>query len=194
MYYTKNWGSNLREVFQLPLIPKNLENMIRILVSSNDFEKLLSTGRTLISEIRKLIRSRQKGIKIDRKILNKNDVVHMKEYFNKIYAACEKKDILLASYAATELQIWISEIIAQNKGDLISTYNFNLFHEVVESYNELNLPNLTDFISNRDFTGLQKAANNLEERIMQLYSQKELVLPIFNKLEDVNKYLHALRD
>ncbi len=167
--------------------------MIRILVSSNDFDKLLSTGRTLMLEIRKLIRSQQQSIKTNRKILNKNVLVHMKEYFNKIYAACDKRDILLASYAATELQIWISEIIAQNKGDLISTYDFNLFHEVEENYHDLNLSDLTTFISNRDFSGLQEATNNLEKRIMQLYSQKELNLPIFNEIKDLDVYLDSLR-
>ena len=79
----KNWGSNLHEVFQLPVKPKNLDEMINILVSSNDFDKLLATGNNLMSKIRILLTNSQKRVS-EEKPLDKKDLVHMKEYFNKI--------------------------------------------------------------------------------------------------------------
>ena len=192
IYYKKNWGSNLQEVFQLPIIPENLHDIINVLVSSNDFDKLLSTGKKLISDIRSLIKQKQNSIITYNKVLNRNDVVHMKEYFNKIYAACDKKDIFLASYAATELQIWISEIIAQNKGIPANIYEFNQFNEVRQYYNELHLPDLTNFISNRDFEGLHWETKRLENKIMRFYHQHVSTLPIFNELKEVGLYLRSL--
>ena len=98
---------------------------------------------------------------------------------NKIRSGCIKNDILLASYAATELQIWISELMALKEGFLANVYVFNLFKEVQHYYDDLNLPDLTNYISKKDFNGLYKAVDQLEHRLKAIYEQQGLTLKIF---------------
>jgi hypothetical protein len=177
-FFTKNWGSNFQQVVNLSLKPKNLEELVNKLSCSDDYDELLSAGRELVANMRNLVRDQQKLMNVGSVELNKNDYIHMKEYFNKIYSACDKKDILAASYAATELQIWISEVIASFNG--LSAFDFNLFQELREHYDNLQLLDLTSLISKKDYTGLYTAVKELEDRIFNFYTGNGQIIPIFN--------------
>ena len=188
-YYSKNWGSNLQQVFQLPNKPDNLKTQIEKLCTSENIKEILSIGRNLINEIEIMIKNKQDLIKSSEIKLNNDQFVHMKEYINKIYAACNNEDILLASYASTELQIWISEVFANLEGTPVNNYEFNYFYDVEHTYINLKLPDLTGYISNIDFKGLKEATENLEDRLKVLFLTRSNDLPFFNTLEEVKSII-----
>ena len=184
-YYTKNWGSNLQQVFNLSVKPEGFQEKVTKLAYSNDFDEIMTLGRILIKDVRDLIKIRQLEVLSSFSKLNRNDFVHIKEYLNKIYAACDKQNILYASYAATELQIWIAELVAQNSGTPANTYEYNLYNEVNKHYNDLDLPDLKEFVSNRDFIGLHKNTKILESKLLEFYNKQEGKVQIFTSLDDL---------
>ncbi len=193
-YYTKNWGSNIQQVIELPLVPKDFEQLVKILATSNEFNELIITGRLLITNLRDLVYKEQQKMpakKRDPSTLS-DDFVGIKEYLGKIQTACSRQDILTASYAASELQVWVTELVSEIQGKPAA--DFNLLNEIDRFYSDLGLPDLSQFISNNDFEGLRHAAKILEERFYQFLANNGVRILNFRKLEDINSYLISRKD
>ena len=188
----KNWGKNLQEVFKLPILPENYSKHIEILAKSSDFDEMMSIGRKLIADIRKLILEKQKNIRISviaRKNTFWNNYIGIKSYINKIRSACKENDILAASYAATELQIVIAEQIAMIEEKLaFDAYNFNSFKELESYYNQLKIPDLMINISKGDLQQIKQAINVVDSRLEYYYRNKGINFIIFKNWNDLETY------
>ncbi|NVM04943.1 MAG: nucleotidyltransferase domain-containing protein [Candidatus Helarchaeota archaeon] len=189
-FFMKNWGKNLQEVFKLPILPENYSNNVETLSKSSNFDEMMSIMRKLISDIRRLILEKQKKINIsviNRKNTFWNNYIGIKSYINKVRSACQEKDILTASYAATELQIVIAEQIAIfEKKIAIDAYNFNSFKEIKSYYNQLKFPDLMIGISKGDFQQIEQAINIIDSRLEQYYRIQDIDFIAFkdwNELE-----------
>ncbi|MFX0171403.1 MAG: hypothetical protein ACFE9L_05740 [Candidatus Hodarchaeota archaeon] len=113
----------------------------------------------------------------------------MKAYINKIMSACHKRDILAVSYAATELRIWIAEEIATCEGNLVvNVDNFNLFEDIKVFYNQLKFPDLMKGISRVNFREIEKAAKELDFKLLEYCKNQKFKIPKFQYLEEVNNY------
>ncbi|MFX0013068.1 MAG: hypothetical protein ACFFB2_04505 [Promethearchaeota archaeon] len=191
-YLTKNWGSNLHEIFQFPIIPPNFRELVTILCTTNNYDEMIRVGRVLIQNVRKLILKKQQNI-IMSPIYEKKAFtryVSMKAYINKIISACHKGDILTASYAVTELQIWIAEELNHIEGNfLVDVDNFNSFDEIKVFYNRLKLPDLMDGISQSDFQEIEKRVNQLDLQLLEFCKNQNSKIPRFNNKEEIKKYL-----
>jgi hypothetical protein len=190
-YLTKNWGANLQEVFNLPLLPKNYAKLVTTLGISNNFDEMIGSGLDILTEIYNLIIEKQQSITIDyHKTSFCNNYISMRAYINKILSGCSKKDILSVSYAATELQIWIAEEIARIEGNLIvDVDNFHQFEEIKLFYNQLNFPDLMEGISAKDFQKIKKVAEKLDLLLQEYYNDKKCKIPILNNLEELKTYI-----
>ncbi|MHA1910834.1 MAG: nucleotidyltransferase domain-containing protein [Candidatus Kariarchaeaceae archaeon] len=184
-FYTKNWGSSIEQILQLPLLPEGLKELVDVLVSSDDYDELLIAGRKLVRRTRKLVREEQEKIKPSFDTTSEV-FVHIKEYLNKIYSACEREDIYPASYAATELQIWLTELMALRERKHAT--NFNLASEVSSYYAQL-LPDLTSFITKKDFTGLKEATEIFEANLVKFITERIGKIPFIDTLEELNTFL-----
>jgi hypothetical protein len=186
-FYTKNWGSNFPQVNDLPIIPDDLNESVRKICCSDDFDEILTIAYALIMEMRRILRNLQTTSLTKIVPLEVNHFIHMKEYFNKVLSACDRKDIITASYASTELQVWISEMLSELRG--FPACDFNFFQEIYDPYLDLNLPDLTAFITKQDFQGLKEAVKELESLIYRLYNNTGLKIPIFRNIEEIKSYL-----
>ncbi len=172
-FLMKNWGKNLQEVFELPILPENYSNQVQILSKSSNFDEMMSIGRELISNFRKLILEKQN--KINLSISNQKDIfwnnyIGIKSYLNKIRSSCKEKDLISVSYTATELQIVIAEQIAIfEKQIAIDAYNFNSFKELKSYYEQLRLPDLMLSISKGDLKQIEQDINVIDSRLEQYY-------------------------
>ncbi|MFX0122708.1 MAG: hypothetical protein ACFFAE_03665 [Candidatus Hodarchaeota archaeon] len=192
-YLMKNWGSNLHEVFQFPILPHNYSSFVTSLSTTNNFDEMVILGRELINGMRKLVLEKQHNFVKDH-VTERNtckNYISMKAYINKILSACHKKDILAVSYAATELQIWIAEELAQYEGDLVvNVDNFNFFKEIKTFYHQLMLPNLMEGISKRDFQKIEKNTNELDFRLQEFCKNRNPKIIRLDDIEEVKKYLN----
>ncbi|MHA1169415.1 MAG: hypothetical protein ACTSRU_16430 [Candidatus Hodarchaeales archaeon] len=196
---TKNWGSNIAQVSKFPLLPVDFLKAITILCTSPDHDELIGTSQELIENTRELIRAvskRTKG-KPRSEIASTFEETYtgMKEYQNKILSACASKDILLASYAATELQLWIAEEMvftgAKIPADGNESYLINPFCELKDEYARMGFPELSTFITNADFSGLEKAVRKIDEIIKNICQTKGIVLPLAENREEIEKYISS---
>ncbi|MFX0065371.1 MAG: nucleotidyltransferase domain-containing protein, partial [Candidatus Hermodarchaeota archaeon] len=69
-FLTKNWGSNLPQVFSLPLLPKNYQKHVKILSTSSDIDELILTGRELLINLREIVLQKQKSLVYTRPKIN----------------------------------------------------------------------------------------------------------------------------
>jgi hypothetical protein len=191
-FLTKNWGSNLHEVFLFPILPEDYSRLVTVLSTTNNFDEMVEIGQELLQGIRDIILKNQENIVMGTKT-GKNscrNYISMKAYINKILSACHKEDILAASYAATELQIWIAEELALNEGNLlVNVDTFNFFDEIKSFYHQLMLPNLMEGISQRDFLKIEKTVKELDIRLQEFCKSQNTKIPRFISIQEVQKYL-----
>ncbi|MFX0066805.1 MAG: hypothetical protein ACFFC7_32125, partial [Candidatus Hermodarchaeota archaeon] len=114
----------------------------------------------------------------------------LRAYIDKVKSACRKKDILTASYAANELQIWIAEEMAKFEGEIFANLysRFNLYEEIKTIYNQLSLPNLDKYVASGDFEGLELAVNQLEFIIQRYCQDQRTDLLIFKDFKTLERY------
>lgn len=190
--FMKNWGSNLHEVFKLEILPEFYEEDITILAKSNDFEELIAKGRRILRHLRITLNSKREELSFDydENIKNlPNEYMGFKSYFNKILSACSKKDILAASYAATELQIWLAEHLDKTENKTpFNTYIFNTYQEVKRTYEMLELPDLSQSIAEMNFEKLRKDAIKMDNIVTEYLRNKGVKLQIFDDISQIREF------
>ena len=191
VFLLKNWGKNLQELLNLPILPENFSNLVRNLITSSNFDEMISTGRGLLSGIRTLVLERQRQVSIpifDQENTLCKDYTALKSYLNKIRSACRSKNIFAASYAATEIQLWIAQEIAASKGKLVDIYNFNSFEEVRPFYNYLKLPDLMEKILKQDFQQIEQTVDIIDSRIQQYCVEQNSNPLVFKNWNELKNY------
>ncbi|UCG01448.1 MAG: hypothetical protein JSW11_17745 [Candidatus Heimdallarchaeota archaeon] len=192
-FLMKNWGSNLHEAFHFSSLPDNYQNLVTALSTTDNFVEMVDLGRELMMGMREMILKKQQNIVIDETTEDKtcNNYISMKAYVNKILSACNKKDILAVSYAATELQIWIAEELAHYEGNqIVDVDNFNFFEEIKTFYLKLMLPNLMEGISKKDFQKIEKNATKLNFMLQEFCKNRDMEILRFDDIGEVQKYLN----
>jgi len=192
-FLTKNWGVNLHEIFQLSTLPPDYTNLVTHLCTTDNYNEMITLGRELLYDLRRLILEKQKKVVMNKTNGKKsfcNNYISMKAYINKIRSACHKRDILATSYAATELQIWIAEELAQYIGSLIvNVDNFNFFEEIKAFYSQVTLPDLMEGITQMDFQEILKNVAELDLQLQDYCKKQNYKPPSFFSLDEVEAHL-----
>ncbi|MFQ5820632.1 MAG: hypothetical protein ACE5I5_11635 [Candidatus Heimdallarchaeota archaeon] len=188
-FFTKNWGSNLHEAFKLPEIPSNFKKKATILATSNDFDKLVNAGRNLLEDTQKLVINRLNRIKVKSKEplqRIKEDIIGISSYLQKIRKAIITKDILAASYAVSELQIWIASELAQleNKA-FINLDKVNFYYEVSHFYETFGFPDFSEAITTKDFEKLAELADAFQAVFEKFCVKYNLKIPRITNIGEI---------
>lgn len=188
----KNWGSNLHEIFEFDILPDFYKEDILVLATSNDFKEIISTGRRIIREVRKILHSKREEISLDyeehMKYLDE-EYIAFKGYSNKILSACSKRDILAASYAATELQVWMADQLERTETRRTTDiYTFNTYQELKNTYEMLKIPDLSQYITEKDFEKLKEEVEKIDEILIDYFKGKNLELRIFKDVSEVKEF------
>ncbi|MFX0181849.1 MAG: nucleotidyltransferase domain-containing protein [Candidatus Hodarchaeota archaeon] len=188
----KNWGSNLKEVARFPILPQSFVEQAELLVCSSNYDEMISISLRMISNVRNLICNQQNVLKMTNYDFQRSfstDYVGMKEYIGKILSACQKKDLLQASYAATELQIFIAEELERIETQgIIDGCKFNDYVEINKTYQKLDFPDLSRFISQKDLIGLKQNVMALDRKLQEYCNTKRIKLNKFGTLRELHKY------
>jgi len=191
--FLKNWGSNLHEVFKLDILPEFYEEDISILATSNNFDELITRGRRILRQLRVELNSKRETIPLDYEGHFKNlpdEYMGFKSYLNKVLSACAKKDILAASYAATELQVWLAEHLEKTENKrLLNIYNFNTYLEVKSTYEMLKLPDLSQSITQMDFEQLRTDVTKIDKIVINYLEKKDVKLQIFKDISQIREFV-----
>ena len=190
--FLRNWGSNLHETFKLDTLPEFYEKDIFVLATSSDFNELISRGRRVLLQLRDVLNSKSESISLDYDEHLKNlpdEYMGLKSYLNKILSACAKKDILAASYAATELQVWFAEHLEKTENKRpVNIYTFNTYHEVKGTYEMLKLPDLSQSIAKIDFEQLKEDVINIDKIATNYFENIGVKLQIFKDISQIREF------
>ena len=190
--FLKNWGSNLHEAFKLDILPNFYEEDISILTTSSDFNELISRARRVLKQLRNVLNSKRDSISFDYDTHLKDlpdEYMGFKSYLNKILSASKKRDILAASYAATELQVWLAEHLEKTENKKpVNIYTFNTYEEVKNTYEMLKLPDLSKSITEKNFEQLRKHVFTIDKIIIDYLKEKGIDLQIYEDISQIREY------
>jgi predicted nucleotidyltransferase len=189
-FLLNTWGTNMYEVTELSVKPKNLISYMETLVSSDNFDVILSTAIQLIDSLRALMIEINKKYPLDMRVEFLCTEVSAIEYIFKIRKAVKHKDILAASYAVFELQSLASRDMYVNEKKWTKAGQFLLYNDFREKYDHYGFPDFTEAISSRDFNKLNNLSDNFEEVFLRYLSENDMKLKAFNNLEELKEYLH----
>ncbi len=187
----KNWGSNLQETFKFEILPEDYERDISILATSDDFDELILSRKRLNSRIREILKKKNR-VEIDpKKHIQElaQSYLDFKSYLNKILSACTKKDILAASYAATEIQLTIADELERTETNKdVNSIGFDTYFEVNNTYNRLGFPDLSVSITKQNFEQITKDVLKIDKMLVDYLREKKVELRIFENVSEVKEY------
>ncbi len=197
-YLTQNWGSNISQIHKFEIKPKGISDTIHVLATSPEIDVLITKSNELIEAIEQIIRDKQQTIEILKYNLPEklpDDFISIKEYIGKIKAAIKEKDIIKASYAATELQIWLAELMEKEKmSKHINCNQINLYKEFCSQYQKLGFPSLDKAISTQNFQQINHEIYLLEKLLNQFSHQQGIKLRYFSQLDEIQKYIERNKE
>lgn len=186
-FYSKNWGSNLEQVFQVPLIPSNLKERLETLATTDDFDVLKNAILSLKQDLRSLIRTQQEKTRVEKMPLKTDVLAGILEYINKAKKGCRTQDILLTSYAVSELQAWTMQLLNLLEGH--SAHEFNFADEIGDYYSQMGFPDLSKVLSCGDYDVILAAIGLFERKLVHFFQSQGTSLENVSTMEHVAMYL-----
>ena len=191
--YTKNYGSNIVQMVQLPLKPDKLEEKINVLALSTNLDEIARISKTLLQETRNILIKKQNQHKINKEKFKEElpeSFIEIVAYLNKILSACKKKDILAASYSTNEIQSYIADVFEKlETGKMVDSCVFNSYDEVKGVYEKLCLPDLNNYVTRRDFDNLEKAVKKSKEMIKDFMVKKGIAIRQYTTWKEIEEFL-----
>ena len=195
-YLKSNWGSNIKELTEnLKFYPEKYQEKIVLLSHSHDKRIIINTLNDLSRDIENLIQTKISFMKPDREEKLKErlaeEYIGIIEYVNKAKTACHEKNFIKVSYAITELQAWLNELVALIK--LKERKNLTIFdhaRDTNELYlNQYNLPDFVSSVSNKDFERISEDIRSFEKKIKEIFTSLNISVKEFQNREELTKYL-----
>ncbi len=188
-YYINNWGTNIYEVKEFAIIPKNLISDTEELASEDDYDTLLLTATRVINNIRTILIEMNVKYPTDVGIAFLDTEVSSFEFLNKIRKAARHKDIISASYGVHDLQALVARDLWVKEKKWTKAGQFLHYDEYREKYDNYGFPDFTNAISSQDFDSLIKLADNFEEILRKYLSENDLSMNDFTNLDELKTYL-----
>jgi len=178
---------------QLPLIPDKLEERINVLALSTNLDEIAMISKTLLQETRNILIKKQNRHKINKEKFKEElpeIFIEIVAYLNKILSACQKKDILAASYSTNEIQSYIADVFEKlETGKMVDSYVFNSYDEVKGVYENLCLPDLNHYVTRRDFDNLERAVKKSKKIIKDFMIEKDVTIKQYSTWKEIKEVL-----
>ncbi len=189
-FFAKSWASNLAQVLDLTIRPEKTEELIQEIVTSGDLASVLSSAEALVGETRALLIEEQKAIK---KPFAPQGVFHgyypaIKEYVNKVLAACEKRDLVAAGYVASKMQCELASTLAQIETGAECT-DLNVYGDYGKHLAERQFPDLARCIADGDWAAIAEQAHLFDRRAQEYFTENSVDLNIAASIEDLQAFI-----
>ena len=190
-YFTKGWGANLPQVLQMSQKPAGLEEMLRSIITSQDADGMLETAGQLAREVRGILLAAQASISepVAARQVFKDFYFFIFEYKNKILAACERRDVLAAGFAAFQLQEEICQLLNKVEYGFYGV-DFNLLGEYTGAYEKAGFPDLLESAAQGDLGELARQVRRLDEKIREWFRSHSIELNILESEEELRGFLN----
>lgn len=184
-YLTKNWGSNMSEAFQFSKLPDHFQEKVETLIVSQDWDQISNLFEELSETAQKDIeQSYKETSSLPVHDINDEFLGYI-EYLNKIRAACLKQDLMTASYAASELQLWIGDRLMYLDNPQNNFGEYLPFSKTKTKYFSKGFPDLLPLISALDWSGTLKKCNEMEKKIFHNFHQSNFSVYIAQEIGEI---------
>lgn len=187
-FLKKNWGANTYEAFRFSHIPSKFKEKVEQLVISEDWDQILSLCEEIAMESHESIKKEGSAIISNAKIDILEEFIGFLEYLNKVRVACNKKDSITASYASSELQLWIADRMYRRKTSKTFGESYCLFSESQEHYFSYGFPDLIPLISRKAWDEILDACDKIEEKLHEYFQNEQFSVPYVYSVEDIPYY------
>jgi predicted nucleotidyltransferase len=190
-YFTKGWGANLSQVLAMVQKPDGLEDLIRAIIMPQDTDRMLEEADRLAQEVREILRTAQASISEpdDAQDVFKDFYFFVFEYKNKVLAACERRDVIAAGYAAFLLQEEICQLMNKVENGFYGT-DFNLLGEYSGGYEKADFPDLLESASQGDLVELARQVRRLDQKVREWFESHSIELNILDSEEELRRFLN----
>jgi hypothetical protein len=190
-YFTQGWGANLSQVLAMVQKPDGLEDLIRAIIMPQDTDRMLEEANRLAQEVREILRTAQASIPEpdDAQDVFKDFYFFVFEYKNKVLAACERRDVIAAGYAAFLLQEEICQLMNKVENGFYGT-DFNLLGEYSGGYEKADFPDLLESASQGDLVELTRQVRRLDQKVREWFESHSIELNILDSEEELRRFLN----
>jgi hypothetical protein len=190
-YFTQGWGANLPQVLKMPQKPAGLEEMMRNIIMPQDADSMLEAANRLAKEVRGILLAAQASISEPAGVRQvfKDFYFFVFEYKNKILAACERRDVLAAGFAAFQLQEEICQLLNKVENGFYGV-DFNLLGEYTGAYEEAGFPDLLEAASLGNFGELARQVRRLDAKTLEWFRSHSIELNILEGEEELRGFLN----
>jgi hypothetical protein len=191
-FFTRNWASHPEQVLSLTIRPEHLKDLIEATVTAGDPARIEESAEMLARETREILVREQQCVTRPFTVASvfRDDFPYpaIKEYVNKIVSACEKRNLIGASYVAAIMQHELAYMLAQAETGVVFL-DFNLYDEYGGPFQRLPFPDLASAIEEGDFAKIAEQARLFDRRAQEYYAQHGVSLNVVASMDDLEAFI-----
>jgi hypothetical protein len=190
-FFAKNWASNLEQVQALSVRPIDLAGLIRVIFTSGDLAAVQAAAHTLAADTRARLLAEHGAMRHEVSATEafRDFYPSIKEFVNKVLSACDRRDLLAASYAAARIQGDVAQMLdnARTGIDINNTY---LFSEYRFGADALALPDLSQVAATGDMNALASAARQFDGAMREYLQRNGAALNDVASLDELTAFIN----
>ncbi len=183
-FYKKGLGSNIKDSFKLPKLPKDYQSLVETIITSDDEEALTALTVELVDGTRDflMVRSVDYAEPEPFETLFVGYYEELKSVINKMLRACDQQDQLTAYAVATYFHEEISQFLAKVETGL--WYNDrHVYQEYSGVFEKIFNIDLIELVARGDFEALKTAVEKLDADFVALLKRQNVDIVHFDSID-----------
>ena len=192
-FLARDWTSDIESVRCLAYKPEQTLELIEVIMTSGQVGQIQRAAEDLLKATREILicaqYENQKPASLP-KVLD-GYYAAIQEYTGKIISACERRNLIKASYWTSQMQTELARMLAQvNTHAGVSDVNF--YGEYGAYLTSLGWPNLAQAIEAGDFGYMAEQAQTFAQKAKDYLVAHAVQLNVYETLKDAQAYICGL--
>ncbi len=190
-YLRKGWGKNLTEIYNLPVRPAELEQVMDTIMRSGEPPAIIGACEHLVDSVKRVIDERRSLLQPSTPQYAQRAEGFFEEFkglLDKVQSACERKDYELAFFSAVHAENELNSFLV-----FCETGQWKVGQKAQEEGRQIaeraKLPSLVSVLDPANLFALQSAANRLEVTLERFFREQGVEIRKFAHLDEFRQYL-----
>lgn len=190
-YLRKGWGKNLTEIYNLPVRPAELEQVMNTIMRSGEPPAIIGACEHLVDSVKRVIDEQRSLLQPSTPQYAQGAEGFFEEFkglLDKVQSACERKDYELAFFSAVHAESELNSFLV-----FCETGQWKIGQKAQEEGREIaeraKLPSLVSVLDPANLFALQSAANRLEVTLERFFREQGVEIRKFAHLDEFRQYL-----
>ncbi|MEJ8307099.1 nucleotidyltransferase domain-containing protein [Saccharibacillus sacchari] len=190
-YLRKGWGKNLTEIYNLPVRPAELEQVMNTMMRSGEPPAIIGACEHLVDSAKRVFdeqRSRLQPPTPQYVPRAEGFFEEFKGLLDKVQSACERKEYELAFFSAVHVESELNSFLV-----FCETGQWKVGQKAQEEGRKIaeraKLPSLVSVLDPANLFALQSAANRLEVTLERFFREQGVEIRKFGNLDEFRQFL-----